>query len=103
MTKIEWTRSSIGDVRSLRDYIARDSEVYAERFAQRIIEAAEKAGAFPRMGRKVTEADQENIREIVFGNYRIIYRAEESRVLILMVIHGARDLSQITPKPWEVS
>jgi toxin ParE1/3/4 len=102
MTRIEWTRSAVSDVRNLRDYIARDSEAYAERFVQKIIEAAEKVGASPRVGRKLPEADQENIREIVFGIYRIVYRAEESRSLILMVIHGARDTAKITPKPWEV-
>lgn len=34
MTKIEWTRSAIRDVRTLRDYIAQDSDAYADRFAQ---------------------------------------------------------------------
>lgn len=53
MTKIEWARSAIEDVRRLRDYIARDSEAYADRFVQKIIEAAEKAGAFPQIGRLV--------------------------------------------------
>jgi toxin ParE1/3/4 len=101
MSKIEWARSAVNDVKSVRDYIARDSEAYAERFVQKIVEAVEKAGAFPRVGRRVREADADDIREIVFGNYRIIYRDEEARVLVLMVIHGARDLTQVSPKPWE--
>ena len=41
MTKIEWTRSAISDVRALRDYIAHDSEAYADRFAEKIVEAVE--------------------------------------------------------------
>ncbi len=99
---IEWTRSAVRDVRNLRNYIAQDSEAYAERFVQKIIEAVEKASAFPRIGRKVPEADEEDIREVLFGNYRIFYRIEESRILVLMVIHGARDLTQFAPKPWEI-
>ncbi|MGH9358177.1 MAG: type II toxin-antitoxin system RelE/ParE family toxin [Terriglobia bacterium] len=102
MTKIEWTRSAIGDVMALRDYIARDAEAYADRFVQKIIQVVERAGAFPQMGRPVAEANQDSVREILFGNYRIVYRVEESRVLVLMVIHGARDLSTLAPKPWEV-
>ncbi|MGH9772146.1 MAG: type II toxin-antitoxin system RelE/ParE family toxin [Candidatus Acidiferrales bacterium] len=103
MTKIEWTRSAISDVRNLRDYIARDSEAYADHFVQKIIEVVEKAGAFPNIGRHVIEANEEGVREILVGNHRVVYRAEESRVLVLMVIHGARDLSGIDPKPWEIS
>lgn len=102
MTKIEWTRSAVRDVESLRNYIARDSQAYADRFVQKIIEVVDKAGAFPHMGRRIAEANEEGVREILFGNYRMVYRAEESRVLVLMVIHGARDLSSVDPKPWEM-
>ena len=102
MTKIEWTRSAVSDVRSLRDYIAHDSEAYADRFVQRIIEAVENAAAFPFLGRRVPEADDDAIREILFHKYRIMYRVESSRILVLMVIHGGRDLTQVTPEPWDI-
>jgi toxin ParE1/3/4 len=102
MTKIEWTRSAIRDVRTLRNYIAQDSEAYADRFAQRILDAVERLAAYPRMGRRVPEADEETIREVLFQKYRILYRVEASRVLILMVVHGGRDLAEMTPKPWEI-
>ena len=102
MTRIEWTRSAVGDVKSLRDYIARDSEAYADRFVQRIIEAVEKAATFPFLGRRVPEADDDAIREILFRKYRIMYRVEPARILVLTVIHGARDLTQVAPKPWEI-
>jgi len=101
MMKIEWTRSAISDVRVLRDYIAHDSEAYADRFAQKIVEAVESAAAFPLMGRRMPEADDDAVREILFQKYRIIYQAEPTRILVLMVVYGGRDLTQITPKPWE--
>jgi addiction module RelE/StbE family toxin len=101
MMKIEWTRSAIRDVRALRDYIAFDSAAYADRFAQKIVEAVESASAFPLMGRQMPEAESDAVREILFQKYRIIYRVEPTRILVLMVIYGGRDLSQITPKPWE--
>ncbi len=102
MTRIEWTQTAIQDVRSLREYIAKDSDAYADRFVQRIIEAAEQIAAYPQMGRRVPETDSDTIREVIFQRYRIMYRVEPSRVLILMVIHGARDVAQITPKQWEI-
>jgi plasmid stabilization system protein ParE len=50
----------------------------------------------------VPEAEEENIRELLFQNYRIIYRVGTDSILILTVIHGARDLSRKIYKPWDV-
>ena len=45
--KVEWTTPAIDDVLAIKNYIARDSAVYAERFAERIIEAAESLDSLP--------------------------------------------------------
>ena len=100
--KLEWTEPSLLDMENLRDYIAKDSEYYAARFIARIIEAAETLPQFPLVGRAVPEAADETIRELLFQNYRIMYRVETDRVLILTVIHGSRNIEQIQPKPWDV-
>jgi plasmid stabilization system protein ParE len=101
--KIKWSEPSLLDLEGIQEYIARDSEYYASRFIMKIIEAAEVLENFPEIGRLVPEADQENIREILFRNYRIIYRIEPKRVLILTILQGGRDLKQRDPKPWEMS
>jgi len=54
------------------------------------------------MGRTVPEVEEETIRELLLHNYRIMYRVEADRILVLTVIHGARDLSQRKPKPWNI-
>ena len=100
--KVAWAGPAIIDVRSIKDYVAKDSQVYAERLAERIVQAAESLQALPLRGRVVPEAQHENIRELLLGSYRIIYRVETARVLIMTVIHSARDLTQLDPKPWDV-
>jgi len=100
--KIEWTEPALLDLENIRDYIRRDSEYYAVRFAEKIIEAVESLEKFPEMGRAVPEVEEESIRELLLHNYRIIYRVEADRILVLTVIHGARDLSQRKPKPWNI-
>jgi len=100
--KVKWTGTAIGDVKAIKTYISRDSPAYGRRFAQRIVDAAQSLDMLPLRGRPVPEANNENIRELLFGNYRIMYRIETSRVLIMTVIHGARDLSSMEPKPWDV-
>ena len=100
--KIEWTQPALLDLESIRDYISRDSEYYAARFIEKIIEAVEGLEKLPKMGRSVPEAEEENIREVLLHNYRIIYRVETGRILVLTIIHGARDLSQRRTKPWDI-
>ena len=100
--KLKWTEPALSDLESIRDYIKKDSEYYANRFVERIIEAVESLEMFSEIGRRVPEAEEENIRELLFHNYRIIYRVEPSTILILTVIHGARDLSRRKHKPWDV-
>jgi addiction module RelE/StbE family toxin len=101
--KIEWAEPALLDLESIRDFIKRDSEKYAARFVEKIIAAVEGLEKLPKTGRRVPESEDENIRELLFQNYRIMYRTEAKRILILSVIHGARDLSRREPKPWEVA
>ena len=56
--KILWTDPSIEDLRNLHSYIAKDSEVYAGSFVERIVLAVEKLTNFPRLGRVVPEAEK---------------------------------------------
>lgn len=99
--KIDWTDPAVEDLERLHEYIARDSGYYARRFIAKILAVVDTLEDFPRKGRRVQEAHDEKIRELIFNNYRIIYRVEVERVLILGVIHCARDLIETEPKPWE--
>jgi len=100
--KIVWTDPAVEDLRELHAYIARDSEMYASGFVERIILAAERLADHPKVGRVVPEANNENVREILYQRYRIIYRVKRDSIEMLSVIHGARDLEELQPAPWEV-
>ena|SRR5437868_3312110 len=100
--KILWTDPAIDDLRNLLAYIAKDSEEYARSFVERIILSVDKLTDFPRLGRMVPEADQEAIRELLYHNYRIIYRIKDELIEILTVVHGRRDLGSFKPAPWDV-
>ncbi|GBE04337.1 plasmid stabilization system protein [bacterium BMS3Abin09] len=101
--KLKWTEPAVSDLQNIREYIKKDSEHYASRFVEKIIETTENLLKFPDMGRNVPESDAENIMELLFHNYRIIYRAEDDRILILTILHGARDLSRHEQKPWDIA
>ncbi len=86
----------------IRDYIAKDSPYYARRFIERIFDAAGKLQDHPRMGRLVPEADRDDVRELIYQGYRIIYRTQPDRVQVVTVIHGSRNLAAKEVKPRDV-
>jgi toxin ParE1/3/4 len=99
---VEWSARAHTDLRELRAYIAHDSPHYARQFVEKILKAVEALTDHPQIGRKVPEADRDDIRELIFQNYRIIYRIKSEHVYIVTVLHGSRDLGGQAPKPWDV-
>jgi toxin ParE1/3/4 len=91
---IIWTEPTASDLENIKNFINKDSSYYAEIFPLKIIKAVEVLEKFPEIGRVVPEFNIKNIREIIFHNYRIIYKIDNNNIYILTVIHGARDLSQ---------
>jgi len=100
--KVFWTDPAISDLEAIQDYIARDSELYASDFIASILDEVERLESFPEIGRTTPEANSSKVRELLYGNYRIIYRIHQETVQILTVIHGSRDVSRLPYKPWEV-
>lgn len=90
MAEINWTPQALDDVEAIANFIAHDSPHYAQLFATKVFDAVERLNLFPESGRVVPEIDQMNIREIILGNYRIIYRIKLQKVEILTVYHSAR-------------
>src|SRR5947209_7831990 len=90
MARIAWTPFSIDDLRAIRAYIARDAPRTADAFVKRLMAAVRRLRRFPLSGSVVPEFRLDNVREILYGNYRIVYRVVGSRVEILTVCHAAR-------------
>jgi len=97
--KLEWSAPAVEDLSNLHAYISKDSPHYAAAFVERLLEAAERLVDFPESGRHVPEMPSENVRELIVQGYRIIYQIEaDSRVIVLTVVHGRRDLSRLDIK-----
>ncbi|RLD16286.1 type II toxin-antitoxin system RelE/ParE family toxin [candidate division KSB1 bacterium] len=86
--KITWSPRSKSQLNDIAEYIALDKPTAAYRWLENLFKAVEKLELFPKSGRKVPEFNQEDIREIIFGNYRIIYKIKEDEIIIASVRHG---------------
>jgi toxin ParE1/3/4 len=74
----------------IHDFVAEENPAAAVRVAQRLLARAESLAAFPRRGRLVVETPGVEIREVVEGNYRIVYRVEPARIEIVTVFEAHR-------------
>jgi len=90
--KVEYSPTALFDLEDIADYIAQDNPISAEQWVDKLMAAAEKVARHPRSGRAVPEVDDTKIREVIVGEYRIVYRLEEKRLLVLTVIEGHRRL-----------
>ena len=91
--KIIWSPLAAQRMTEIADYISRDNPTGAVNWAKAIFEKIENIGQFPYMGRIVPEANRNEIRELIFKNYRIIYRVETNHISILTIRHGRQLLS----------
>ena len=95
--KVIWSKSASTDLASIAAYIARDDRDAALSALDRLETRATALGAMPLRGRVVPELlaiDVAHYRELVEAPYRIIYRVEERRVLVVAVVDGRRDLER---------
>jgi toxin ParE1/3/4 len=83
--KITWSPLAVEQVRDIVSYIALDKPSAAEKWAEKIFYSVERLIDFPDSGRVVPEINRNEIREIVQGNYRVIYKVEKKEILILIV------------------
>jgi toxin ParE1/3/4 len=88
--EVEWSPEALEDLESVAEYIARDSKFYACAVVSKILDVSRNIRDFPLIGRKVPETGDERIRERFTYSYRLVYRIEEKRILIVAVIHGKR-------------
>ncbi len=91
MVRIVWTELSIQDLKEIFDFIAADSNRYANITLDKIYQRVQTIATNPYIGRVVPEIDEKPIREVIVVAYRVIYRIKnDHQVDILRVYHSAR-------------
>jgi len=90
MSTVIWTQAALDDLAGIRDFIARDSVYYAEKFVDDAFKATEQLEVFPETGRVIPERNDSGFREIIFGSYRIMYTIIDGIVYVITMIHGMR-------------
>src|SRR4051794_3533677 len=95
-TKLFWSSRAERDLTEIRRHIGERAPVAARRFLNRLRASVARLKRHPDIGSILEEANHPDIREILFGNYRIVYQHSGRRVTVLTVLHGSRQLGPDT-------
>jgi plasmid stabilization system protein ParE len=90
--KIIWSPLTVGRASEIAEYIALDKPSAADKWITTLFPKVEQLVSSPKIGRVVPEIGDEQFRELIYGNYRIIYRVEKRQVSILTIRHGKQIL-----------
>jgi len=90
--KIIWSPLAIDRASEIAEYIALDKPSAADKWITTVFLKVEQLASSPEIGRVVPEIGNEQFRELIYGNYRIVYRIEKKQVSILTIRHGKQIL-----------
>ncbi len=87
-----WSPLAIERASEIAEYIAQDKPSAAEKWIDTVFSKVEMLKSAPEIGRVVPEIRNNQFRELIYGNYRIIYRIEKKQISILTIRHGMQIL-----------
>ena len=88
--KVVWTEQAFRQLAEIEDYIGRDDPAAAERYIDRLIARTDVLADHPDLGRTLPELPGSELRELIEGNYRIVYRIRNEQIEVITVFEGHR-------------
>jgi plasmid stabilization system protein ParE len=89
------SRRANADLEAICDRIAEDNPPAAEHLDERIHEAIQRLAKFPGMGHRRSDVKDSRYLFWTVGHYVIAYRVEQSELVVVRVLHGARDFRKL--------
>ena len=88
--RVVWSPLAIDRAAEAAAYIAKDSPVAARQWVDDLFAAVATLARLPERGRRVPDLPRPDVRELLLGNYRVVYRIEPRRIAVLTVRHLRR-------------
>jgi plasmid stabilization system protein ParE len=85
--KLVWSPLSLQRIQEIADYIAADNLSVANDWIDSVFQKVDSLKNNPEIGRIVPELGRPDIRELIHGNYRIIYLHISTKISILTIRH----------------
>jgi plasmid stabilization system protein ParE len=94
-TPIVWRDSAKEDFRDVLHYLSRYPTAYVDTWTEDLARKLRLLEAFPEMGRIVPEKEISHFREILIGNYRLLYIYLNNSITIVAIRHQSSQLGKL--------
>jgi len=88
-----WTDSASAALDEVVEYISQNSPQAGIDFLERALGVADSLSILSERGRVVPEVGDRTLRELFVHHYRLLYRVEDTRIVVIGFLHGARDFT----------
>lgn len=88
MAQVIWSNPAVEDLHQLREFYSQFSTGYAERLVDKLIARVDILIRFPQSGRMAPQFQDGYTRELVSGDYSIIYRIQDADTVIISRIQS---------------
>lgn len=90
MSATRWSQRARVDLKAIHDYIAADSPSNAKAVLRDILARAAALAETPRIGRRVPELEDPDIREVPAHSWRVIYQLRGNEIFIVTLVRRRR-------------
>ena len=93
--KIIFSPLSLIDLEKIVTYYFELNKNTAKKYYRNIINSTKKLKSFPKIGRIVPECEDlyyDKYRELIYENYRIIYKIDLKEIKIVRILDGRMDI-----------
>lgn len=97
MPRYVYSENTRRDLEDIRKWIARGSPASARRLIQQFLAQFQMICRQPLIGESCDDL-RPGLRFVLVGNYVVYNRIEGGRIIIVRVVHGARDSGRVFPK-----
>lgn len=96
MVEVIWTERATKEITNIAEYLEQYSALYASSIVKKLYSKVGVLKQFPKLGRIIPEIQEEKYRELIEGNYRIMYEMlDDEMILIQRVMHTSRYFKEL--------
>jgi toxin ParE1/3/4 len=96
MVEVIWTQRATEEITSIAEYLEQYSALYASSIVKKLYVKVGVLKQFPKLGRIIPEMQEEKYRELIEGNYRIMYEMLDDEVILIQrVMHTSRYFTEL--------
>jgi addiction module RelE/StbE family toxin len=92
MAEVSWSENALNNLNDIGEYISVDIVKYAQITVEELFTCVDILSNFPESGRIVPEFNNPKIREIIKGNYRLVYKIISKNKIVVLTVHHSKRL-----------